>query len=131
VSVEDQYKLNNRQSDSVQLNGRRCDRHALFPADFSLGDAFADGNVIDIRLMKSVKLLPKCTHATNGATFQLYGCVDPSDWRPVGVEFTLAATQGGDFTLTAAEAYCFVKYKAKRATPGSASTVGGFCAEKT
>src|SRR3990170_899079 len=130
-NVEDQYKLGSKTNEHTERNGRLCDRQLLFPADFAFTDAYQDGNIIDMRLMKNAKLAYKNTHAANGLKYKILVCIDPTDWRVLKDETTLPASTPDDDSFPASEAWCFLKMQAKNAVAGQTASISGFAAEKS
>jgi hypothetical protein len=130
-SVEDQFKLGNKTIENTEHNGRTCSRQLLFPTDFALTDTYQDGNIVDLRLRGNTKLAYKNTHASNGLKYKILACIDPTDWRTLKDETTLAANTPDDDTIPAAEAWCFLKMQAKNAIAGQNSSISGLVCEKS
>jgi hypothetical protein len=130
-SVEDQYKLGSKTVEHIERNGRLCERQLLFSAGFVLTDVYQDGNIVDLRLMKNVKLAYKNTHASNGLKYRILVCIDPVDWRVLKDETVLAANTPDDDSVPASEAWCFLKMQAKNAVAGQMASISGFACEKS
>lgn len=94
------------------------------------GDTYENSLIFDARLLKNKVINIRNDDASNAAHVKILGCIDPSDWRELLTETSIAASTKLP-EQTSAMPYAYLKVQAKSATSGNPAKVTAFIAGMT
>jgi len=104
--------------------GKIWKRVRAYPLDHPTTDGYVDGEILDARLLEDKVFHIKNTHAANGLTWKLLGCIDPNLWTEVVAAAPLVA--GAEVITISTAVWAYYKFQVMSTVAGTPATVRAF-----